>query len=386
MTQPLRQPSSSAADCLAEAKRIIIKIGSALLVDPGTGALRRAWVDSLAQDIAGLKAEGKEVILVSSGAIALGRARLGLSGTVLSLAQKQACAAAGQSELTRAYERALEPHNILTAQALLTLNDTENRRRWLNARSTLDTLLSLGVVPVINENDTVATDEIRYGDNDRLAARAAQMLGADVLVLLSDIDGLYTADPRSNPEAGHIAVIEKISPEVLAMAGAANKASAVGTGGMVTKLAAARIAVLAGCHMSISDGRENNPIGRLRSGARHSWFVAEQNPKSARRQWISGSLKAHGTLIIDAGAVKALMGGKSLLAAGVTALSGDFRKGDAVQVENSAGEEIARGLVAYDAVEAEKLLGLRSGDIVKVLGYDNGAALIHRDNLVMKKS
>jgi len=301
----------------------------------------------------------------------------------LSLSEKQACAAAGQSLLTRAYERALDAHGIITAQALLTLNDTENRRRWLNARSTLETLLTLGAIPIINENDTVATDEIRYGDNDRLAARAAQMLGADTLILLSDIDGLYTADPRNDDNAKHLPLITALTDEIMAMGGGVNASAAVGSGGMATKLAAAKIATQAGCRMCIMDGRANNPLSRLQNGDRASWFEAESNPKKARSQWISGTLKPSGTLTIDAGAAQALLQGKSLLAAGVIKTSGAFRKGDAVSIISATEVELARGLIAYDAEDAKKILGLKSGDIVGRLGYDNGAALIHRDNLVM---
>ena len=368
---------------LKTAKRLVIKIGSAILVDSKTGHLRQDWLESLGNDIAALKAEDKDIVIVSSGAIALGRARLGLLGRKLSLTEKQACAAAGQSLLTRAYERALEEHGITTAQALLTLNDTENRRRWLNARSTLETLLTLGAIPIINENDTVATDEIRYGDNDRLAARAAQMLCADTLILLSDIDGLYTADPRCDESAQHLPVITELTEDIMSMGGGVNTAAAVGSGGMATKLAAAKIATQAGCRMCIMDGRANNPLKRLNKGERSSWFEATKNPKKARQQWIGGALKPHGSLIIDSGAANALAQGKSLLAAGVANLSGDFNKGDAVSVCNEAGTEIARGLIAYDASEAVKILGLKSSDIFETLGYDNGAALIHRDNLVM---
>lgn len=368
---------------LDTAKRIVIKIGSAILVDAKTGTLRGHWLQSLSDDMATLKANGKDVVIVSSGAIALGRARLGLLGQKLSLSEKQACAAAGQSMLTRAYERVLAPHNITTAQALLTLNDTENRRRWLNARSTLETLLRLGAIPIINENDTVATDEIRYGDNDRLAARTAQMLGADTLILLSDIDGLYTADPRTNETTEHLPLITELTADIMAMGGGINTAAAMGSGGMATKLAAAKIATKAGCRMCIMDGRKDNPLLRLKKGDRASWFEAKDNPKKARSQWIGGTLKPSGSLTIDVGAANALTQGKSLLAAGVTKLSGTFNKGDAVAIHNDAGLEIARGLIAYDAADAVKILGLKSSDIFAVLGYDNGAALIHRDNLVM---
>jgi glutamate 5-kinase len=363
---------------LSGIKTLVIKIGSAILVEGG--ALRQDWLTALAGDIAAL--EDMRVIIVSSGAIALGRQRLGLAQQTLSLAQKQACAAAGQSHLTRAYEDALGARGIVTAQALLTLNDTENRRRWLNARSTLETLLSLGAVPIINENDTVATDEIRYGDNDRLAARTAQMLGADMLVLLSDIDGLYTADPRQDQGAKHLPHVTELSAEIIAMGGGANAASAVGTGGMATKLAAAKIATSAGCDMIICDGRKSGALSALQAGAKHTLFSAQENPKSARAQWISGTLQPTGRIEIDAGAAKALRDGNSLLPAGVINLSGAFAKGDAVGVWHD-GIELARGLIAYDRPEADLIKGLNSSAIAAALGYDNGAALIHRDNLVM---
>ncbi|WP_026941086.1 glutamate 5-kinase [Hellea balneolensis] len=368
---------------LETAKRLVVKIGSAILIDSKTGTLRRDWLSSLSQDISALKTNGKDVVIVSSGAIALGRARLSLLGRKLSLAEKQACAAAGQSLLTRAYEHALGEHKIVTAQALLTLNDTEDRRRWLNARSTLQTILTLGAVPIINENDTVATDEIRYGDNDRLAARTAQMLGADTLILLSDIDGLYTADPRTDKKAKHLSEITLLTDEIMAMGGGANSDAAMGSGGMATKLAAAKIAMQAGCRMCIMDGRDESPLRRLQEGERCSWFSAGSNPKKARQQWIGGALQPSGRLTVDAGAASALREGKSLLAAGVKTLSGNFNKGDAVAVCDEIGMEIARGLVSYDAADASKILGLNSRDISSILGYDNGAALIHRDNLVM---
>ena len=365
------------------AQRIVVKIGSALLVDHQTGSLRQTWLEALCSDIAQLHKDKTEIVLVSSGAIALGRNRLGLAEQALSLPQKQACAAIGQTHLTQAYEKALGAHNIMTAQALLTLNDTEDRRRWLNARSTLNTLLTLGAVPVINENDTVATDEIRYGDNDRLAARTSQMLGADTLILLSDIDGLYSADPRKQPSASHLPIIESITPEIMAMGGAPNADRNTGSGGMATKLAAAQIAVNAGCHMCIMDGTDPSPLTRLENGARCSWFIAVSDPSNARRQWISGALKTDGSVTIDAGAEAALQSGKSLLAAGITQLDGSFGKGDLVLILDPAGKEVARGLVSYDAMDAKKIIGKNSQAIDQILGYTNGPALIHRDNLVM---
>ena len=364
---------------LTDAQTIVIKIGSAILVDGKTHALREDWLDALATDLSVLT--NKQIVLVSSGAIALGRQRLELLGT-LTLPQKQACAAAGQSSLTRAYEEALGKRGIVTAQALLTLNDTENRRRWLNARSTLNTLLGLGAIPIINENDTVATDEIRYGDNDRLAARTAQMIGADLLILLSDIDGLYTADPRTDKNAKPLPLVSELTDDIIAMGGASNAAAGVGSGGMATKLAAAQIATQAGCDMIICDGRDVGALSALSKGAKHTHFKAKDNPRKARAQWIGGMLKPSGTLHIDAGAVNALKKGSSLLPAGVTSVSGKFEKGDAVSI-TANGVEIARGLVGYDLADADKIKGLNSSEITAVLGYENGAALIHRDNLVM---
>jgi len=364
----------------SDVQTLVIKIGSAILVDGQTQALREDWLAALASDLSVLN--DKRIILVSSGAIALGRQRLNLTSTSLTLPQKQACAAAGQSSLTRAYDDALGHYGITTAQALLTLNDTENRRRWLNARSTLDTLLGLGAVPIINENDTVATDEIRYGDNDRLAARTAQMVGADMLILLSDIDGLYTADPRTDQTAKHLPLIESLTDDIMAMGGAPNAAAGVGSGGMATKLAAAKIATQAGCDMIICDGRSIGALATLKDGGKHSRFRAQSNPRKARAQWIGGTLKPSGAVHIDAGAMRALQKGSSLLPAGVTRVSGSFEKGDAVSVfANDA--EIARGLVAYDLLEADRIKGLKSAEISDELGYENGAAIIHRDNLVM---
>lgn len=372
----------AALNPFCETQRLVIKVGSALLVDPETGQLNDDWLSGLCADIAALKRKNIDVVLVSSGAIALGRSRLGLMEQDLSLPDKQACAATGQSLLTQAYERMLAAHDVLTAQALLTLTDTEDRRRWLNARSTLNALLGFGVVPIINENDTVATDEIRFGDNDRLAARAAQMLGADTLILLSDIDGLYNCDPRENATAQHIPIVETLSSEIYAMAGRANLAAKVGTGGMVTKLTAARIATDAGCHMCIMDGIGFAPLQRLQDGARSTWFKATDDPVNARRQWIKGSLSPKGKVTIDAGAKAALDAGRSLLAAGVARIDGDFSKGESVSIFSENGQEIARGLVAYDSSDAQKIIGLKSGEIEHRLGYHNGAALIHRDNMV----
>ncbi len=372
---------------VAAARRIVLKVGSALLVDPERGAVDSGWLAVMADDVARLRRRGAEVLLVSSGAVALGRRRLGLPlRGELELQEKQAAAAAGQSLLMRAWEEALAPHGLHTAQVLLTRDDTEVRRRWLNARATVDTLLRLGAIPVVNENDTVATEEIRYGDNDRLAARVAQMIGADLLVLLSDIDGLYTADPRRDAAARHIARVDSLTPEIEAMAGGANAAQGVGTGGMATKLAAARIARGAGCATLVTLGRRDGqgPLAAVEAGARATLFTAHATPALAYKQWIAGSLAPQGALVVDAGAVAALRDGKSLLPAGVTAVEGRFGKGDAVIVRDGDGHEVARGLTAYGADDAAAIQGLRSSAIEARLGYRGPAALIHRDDLVVR--
>ena len=369
---------------IAAARRIVIKVGSALLVGE-TGAADRDWLATLAADAAHLRAEGKEVLIVSSGAIALGRRRLGLtSAKPLDLEEKQAAAAAGQSLLMRAWEEAFEPHGLAVAQVLLTRDDTEVRRRWLNARATVETLLRLGAIPVVNENDTVATEEIRYGDNDRLAARVAQMIGADLLVLLSDVDGLYTADPRRDPSAAHIPVVAALTPEIEAMAGGANASGGVGTGGMATKLAAARIAHGAGCATLITLGRRDDvgPLQAIAKGARATLFTPHATPAAAYKQWIAGSLSPQGALVVDAGAAAALKNGKSLLPAGVRTVEGGFERGDAVLIKSADGRSIAKGLAAYGATEAGLILGLKSDAIEAVLGYRGRPALVHRDDLV----
>jgi glutamate 5-kinase len=366
---------------LTGAKRVVVKIGSALLVEEATGTIHRSWLKALADDIAGLARRGTEVILVSSGAIAVGRRHLGLTRGTLKLEEKQAAAATGQIRLAHAYQEALAPHDITVAQVLLTLADTEERRRHLNARSTLATLLRLGAVPVINENDTVATSEIRFGDNDRLAARVAAMIDADVLVLLSDIDGLYTADPRSDSEAVFIPEVPEITARIEAMAGTA--APGYSSGGMVTKLAAARIAVGAGCRMAIADGRALNPLAALAAGARATWFRSQIEPRTARKRYIAGSLKPRGSLILDDGALKALRAGKSLLPAGVTAIEGAFERGDAVTLRGTDGGEIARGLIAYSAADARRIIGHKSREIESILGYLGREELIHRDDLAL---
>ena len=372
---------------LASARRVVLKVGSALLIDAARGAADDAWLGALAVDVARLRARGADVLVVSSGAVALGRRRLGLPlKGELELQEKQAAAAAGQSLLMRAWEEALAPHGLHTAQILLTRDDTEMRRRWLNARATAETLLRLKAIPVVNENDTVATEEIRYGDNDRLAARVAQMIGADLLVLLSDVDGLYTADPRSDPAARHIPEVETLTPEIEAMAGGANAAHGVGTGGMATKLAAARIAHGAGCATLITLGRRDGPgpLEAVEAGARATLFAAHATPAAAYKQWIAGSLAPQGALVVDDGAVAALKAGKSLLPAGVTAVEGRFGKGDAVLVHDQTGREVARGLAAYGSEEATAIQGLRSSGIEARLGYRGPAALIHRDDLVVR--
>ncbi len=369
---------------LAQAKRVVIKIGSTLLVDRDTGRLRQSWLEGLADDLIDLRRDGTEVLVVSSGAIALGRAALGLPEGPLKLDQAQAAAAVGQIVLAGAYRDTLGARDASTAQVLLTLGDTEERRRYLNARNTINTLLRLGAIPVINENDTVATAEIRYGDNDRLAARVCSMASADCLVLLSDVDGFYTAAPEADAKARHIPEINRITPEIEAMAGDAGTEHS--TGGMVTKLAAARIARGAGAHMVIADGKTDRPISAIANGARCTWFVAGDTPAAARKKWIAASLEPHGSITIDAGAATALGKGNSLLPAGVVAIAGKFNRGDAVIVCSIGDREIARGLVAYDHSDAAAISGRKSGEIAAILGYPGRSALIHRDDLVLTES
>jgi len=353
------------------------------LVDEARGEVRRDWLKALAGDIAALHSRGCEIVLVSSGAIRLGRRRLELANGVLRLEESQAAAATGQIQLAHAYQEALAQHRITVAQVLLTLDDSEERRRYLNARQTMATLLGLGAIPVINENDTVATDEIRFGDNDRLGARVAEMISADTLVLLSDIDGLYTGDPRSDKEARHIPEVREITPEIEAMAG--NAPSQMSNGGMVTKLMAGRIAMAAGCRMAIADGRPVGALGALIAGkARCSWFLPEASPLSARKKWIKGSLKSTGSLTVDDGAVRALSAGKSLLPAGVTAIDGEFRRGDVVEVRDRKGRVLARGLVAYAAEDARRIAGHKSAEIEKLLGFRGRDEIVHRDDLVVE--
>jgi glutamate 5-kinase len=366
---------------LTVARRVVVKVGSALVVGP-EGAAHGAWLSDFAADVARLRARGQQVLIVSSGAVALGRRRLGLGRRALSLPEKQAAAAAGQSALMRAWEEALEPLGMICAQILLTRDDTEVRRRWLNARATLETLLSLGVVPVINENDTVVTEEIRVGDNDRLSARVAQLVGAEALVLLSDVEGLYTADPRRDSEARLIPRVTHLTPEIEAMAGGANAVAGVGTGGMATKIAAARIASHAGCATIITLGVRPRPLAAIEAGAPVTVVEPETTPRAAYKAWIAGSLAPAGALTVDAGAAAAVLKGKSLLAAGVTLVDGAFDKGECVIVRGPGGGEIARGLVRYEAADAARICGLKSSAIEEALGYTSGP-LIHADDLAL---
>ena len=362
-------------------QRLVVKIGSALLVDQETGALHKAWLDALIDDVAALHAQGLEVLLVSSGSIALGRKELDISITSARLEEKQAAAAAGQILLAHAYQTSLARHKITAAQILLSPDDTEERRRHLNARATINTLLAKRAIPVINENDTVATAEIRFGDNDRLGARVAQMTSADMLVLLSDIDGLYSADPRKDESAKHIPVVESVTDEIEAMAGEAGTGYA--SGGMVTKLAAAKIAASAGCAMLIANGRAFNPLRAVEEGGICTFFKAGATPLSARKKWIASSLRPRGKLHLDAGAVRALNSGKSLLPAGMTKVEGRFDRGDLVSVLGPDGQVLATGLTAYGAQEARQIAGLKSREIEETLGYRGRDEMIHRDDLVM---
>ncbi|MBI1200712.1 MAG: glutamate 5-kinase [Phenylobacterium sp.] len=366
---------------IAVARRVVVKVGSALLVGPD-GAAHGEWLAGFAADVARMRARGQQVLIVSSGAVALGRRRLGLGRRALSLPEKQAAAAAGQSALMRAWEEALGPLGVSCAQVLLTRDDTEVRRRWLNARATVETLLSLGVTPVINENDTVVTEEIRVGDNDRLSARVAQLVGAESLILLSDVEGLYTADPRRDPSAKLVPRIARLTPEIEAMAGGANAAAGVGTGGMATKLEAARIASAAGCATTITLGERPGPLAALEAGAACTVIEPATTPAAAYKAWIAGSLAPAGALTVDAGAAAAVRRGKSLLAAGVRAVDGRFDKGDAVVIRDEAGREIARGLVRYMAEHAARICGLKSDAIEAELGYTSGP-VVHADDLAL---
>jgi glutamate 5-kinase len=366
---------------LADFRRVVVKVGSSLLVDAKAGRLKDAWLASLTADLAEFHRRGRDVLVVSSGAIALGRAVLKLAAGPLKLEDSQAAAAVGQIALARTWTEALSRHGIIAGQVLVTLGDTEERRRYLNARSTIDTLLQWRAIPVINENDTVATNEIRYGDNDRLAARVATMVSADLLVLLSDVDGLYDAPPGTAAAARHIPSVARITPEIEAMAGAAG--SELSRGGMQTKIEAARIAANAGTHMIIASGTVEHPLRAIAEGARCTWFLTSANPVTARKKWIAGALEPKGTLMIDAGAVAALRRGKSLLPAGVVGIDGTFARGDAVIIRGPDGVEIGRGLSAYDAEDADKIRGHASADIASILGFSGRAEMVHRDDLVV---
>jgi len=379
MTAPAAKPATNP---LAATRRLVVKIGSALLVGEG-GEVHRAWLESLCDDLAEARARGVEVAVVTSGAIAIGRRHLKLPPKALRLDEKQAAAATGQIRLAHAWQETLAHHEITVAQVLLTIDDTENRRRWVNARNTLETLMRLGAVPVINENDTVATQEIRYGDNDRLAARVAQMIAADTLVLFSDIDGLYTADPRRDSGARFIAEVREITPEIEAAAG--DPISGVGSGGMVTKLQAARIALAAGCRMAVAPGAPLHPLRAIERGGRCTWFLPQQEPLTARKQWISGAVSPQGTLVVDQGARRALAKGGSLLPAGVKSVEGEFQKGDTVLVRDEQGQVVARGLTAYSAEDAKRIIGRKSGEFESLLGYRGRDELIHRDDLVLEQ-
>ena len=367
-------------EALGAARRLTVKVGSALVVDAQSGTANTAWLEGLARDIAALMAEGRTVMLVSSGAGALGRRHLGLTGKRLKLDEKQAAAAAGQPRLMAAWDQAFAAVGLKTAQVLLTREDTEKRRRWLNARATIETLFTLGCVPIVNENDTVVTEEIRYGDNDRLAARAAQLVRSEALILLSDVDGLYTADPRKDPAAQHIPLVEKLDASIEAMAGGANTAAGVGTGGMATKIAAAKIAGSAGCATVIAFGAVVRPLSSLE---RFTLIKPQASAGAAYKAWIAGTVVPAGKLMLDEGAVRALHNGKSLLPSGIVEILGSFDKGDSVSVLAPSGDEIARGIVSYSAEDIRQIRGRASRDIEGILGYTSGDEVIHRDDMAV---
>ena len=367
----------------AKARRIVVKIGSALLTDRATGHIKTEWLNSLMDDVAELAKAGKQVVLVSSGAVALGRHALKLPKGPLELEQSQAAAAAGQISLAHAYQELASARGLTAAQILLTLGDTEERRRYLNARNTIEVLLSLKAIPVVNENDTVATAEIRYGDNDRLSARVASMVTADCLVLLSDVDGLYTAPPNDDPNAKHIPLVTSITPDIEAMAGDAG--TELSKGGMKTKIEAAKIVFAAGTDMVITSGKVPHPLRAIKEGARVTWFIANSDPVTAKKRWISGQLVPNGQVFLDAGAEKALLSGKSLLPAGVTRIEGAFDRGDAVVIRSADGRELGRGLVAYAADDARRIMGKRSSDIAAILGFEGRSTLIHRDDMALAR-
>lgn len=366
-----------------KARRIVVKIGSALLADRATGQLKSEWLNSLMDDVAELAKAGKEVVLVSSGSIALGRHTLGLPKGALELEQSQAAAAVGQISLAHAYQELANARGLTAAQILLTLGDTEERRRYLNARRTIEVLLSLKAIPVVNENDTVATTEIRYGDNDRLSARVASMVSADCLVLLSDIDGLYTAPPNDNPQALHIPLVTEITPDIEAMAGDAG--TELSKGGMKTKVEAGKIALGAGTNMVITTGKIMHPLRAIANGAKVTWFLAKSDPVTAKKRWLAGQLVPAGQVFLDAGAEKALLSGKSLLPAGVSRVEGHFDRGDAVIIRSAVGVELGRGLIAYPSEEAQRIIGKRSNEIAGILGYEGQDTLIHRDDMALNR-
>ncbi len=367
----------------AKARRIVVKIGSALLVERDSGKLKTKWLNSLMDDVAALAKSGKEVVLVSSGAIALGRHALKLPKGGLELEQSQAAAAVGQISLAHAYQELAQARGLTAAQILLTLGDTEERRRYLNARHTIEVLLALKAIPVVNENDTVATTEIRYGDNDRLSARVASMVSADCLVLLSDVDGLYTAPPNEDPNAKHISLVTEITPEIEAMAGDAG--TELSKGGMKTKVEAGKIALGAGTNMVITTGKVLHPLKAIADGAKVTWFLAKSDPVTAKKRWLAGQLVPAGQVFIDAGAEKALLSGKSLLPAGVTRVEGDFDRGDAVVIRAADGRELGRGLIAYATDEAARIIGKRSSEIAAILGYEGRDTLVHRDDMALNR-
>ena len=378
-----KQSTSTVRPEWRKAKRIVVKIGSALLADRATGQLKAAWLNSLMDDVAELAKAGKDVVLVSSGSIALGRHTLGLPKGALELEQSQAAAAVGQISLAHAYQELANARGLTAAQILLTLGDTEERRRYLNARRTIEVLLSLKAIPVVNENDTVATTEIRYGDNDRLSARVASMVSADCLVLLSDIDGLYTAPPNENPNATHIPLVTEITPEIEAMAGDAG--TELSKGGMKTKVEAGKIALGAGTNMVITTGKIMHPLRAIADGAKVTWFLAKFDPVTAKKRWLAGQLVPAGQVFLDAGAEKALLSGKSLLPAGVSRIEGHFDRGDAVVIRSAAGVELGRGLIAYASEEAQRIIGKKSSEIAAILGYEGQDTLIHRDDMALNR-
>ena len=383
MSTPASETKSQAHPAWAKSRRVVVKVGSALLADRTTGKLKADWLASLMEDVADLAKAGKDVVLVSSGAVALGRHKLGLPKGPLALEQSQAAAAVGQISLAHAYQELAAKHGLTAAQVLLTLGDTEERRRYLNARHTIETLLALRAIPVVNENDTVATAEIKYGDNDRLSARVASMVSADCLVLLSDIDGLYTAPPADNPNATHIPLVTEITAEIEAMAGDAG--TELSKGGMKTKIEAGKIALGAGTNMVITTGKVMHPLRAIAEGSKVTWFLAKSDPVTAKKRWIAGQLEPAGTLHIDAGAEKALMSGKSLLPAGIKRVDGDFDRGDAVIIRGADGRELGRGLAAYPKSEAERIIGRKSGEIAAILGYEGTPELIHRDDMALNR-